>query len=209
MSDDRFTRVDLLRHGACEGGEIYRGSTDVPLSSNGKEQMHSAFATLTELDAVVTSPLQRCLSFASICSDSLDVPLEVVPGFREMHFGDWEGRELKTVWSEDQARVSAFYSDPENNPPPNGESIPDAQKRAVDAWQSLMKARQGENVLVVCHGGLIRLLMCHLLNMPLSAISQMHVPYASLTRFQIYHREQGDFPVMMSLNAQLANEEFD
>ncbi len=55
------TTIDLLRHGACEGGEIFRGSSDVALSEQGWQQMRAAIADETApWQAVVSSSLQRC-----------------------------------------------------------------------------------------------------------------------------------------------------
>ena len=42
MRDSLVTTVDLLRHGESEGGEIFRGSIDVPLTEMGWQQMQSA-----------------------------------------------------------------------------------------------------------------------------------------------------------------------
>ena len=43
--NENFTLIDILRHGQCEGGEIYRGSTDVPLTDLGWQQMRNAVAS--------------------------------------------------------------------------------------------------------------------------------------------------------------------
>lgn len=201
MSDDVFTQIDLLRHGACEGGEIYRGSTDVPLTQEGWEQMASSVGDGSDWQAVVTSPLERCQTFAQHCSETFSIPLAVESGFREMHFGEWEGRLLTEVWESDAALVTRFYEDPDSTIPPGGESVADAQTRAVKAWDSILRERSGERVLLVCHGGVIRLLLSHVLQMPRSAISRLHVPYGSLTKLRVYHRDGGDFPVLLSLNS--------
>jgi alpha-ribazole phosphatase len=200
-SPDIVTTVDLMRHGACEGGEIYRGTTDVVLSTEGWRQMEQATAQAPRWQCVVTSPLSRCRAFAEHCAARLEVPLKEVAGLREMDFGEWEGRLLKDVWRSDKATVSAFYKDPETTAPPGGEPILDAQQRIVDAWYSVMQECAGQHLLLVCHGGVIRLLLSHLLDMPLAAIARLHIPYASVSRVQVHQHEGQDFPVLMSLNA--------
>ncbi len=55
--------VDLLRHGACAGGEIYRGRSDVALSELGLKQMQAAVLGL-HWQSIISSPLQRCDKFA-------------------------------------------------------------------------------------------------------------------------------------------------
>ncbi|CAA0101968.1 Adenosylcobalamin/alpha-ribazole phosphatase [Halioglobus japonicus] len=198
---DLVTTVDLLRHGACEGGEIYRGSTDVVLSAQGWQQMEQATMQAAPWQRVVTSPLIRCRAFAEQCATRLDIPLRVDAGLREMDFGEWEGRLLKDVWHSDKATVSAFYEDPEAVAPPGGEPTLLAQQRMVEAWHTLMGECAGQHLLLVCHGGVIRLLLSHLLRMPLSAIARLHIPYASISRVQVYKQEGQDFPVLMSLNS--------
>jgi broad specificity phosphatase PhoE len=64
-----------------------------------------------------------------------------------------------------------------------------------------MRECAGLHLLLVGHGGVIRLLLSHVLAMPLSAIARLHIPYASICRIQVYHRKEGDFPVLMSLNS--------
>jgi alpha-ribazole phosphatase len=198
---ERVTNVDLLRHGACEGGEIYRGRTDVPLSAEGWGQLERDIRGSANWQRIVTSPLLRCHQFAQRCATDFDVPLQVVPALREMDFGDWEGRLLQEVWQANPELVARFYEDPGAVTPPGGEKTLDALDRVVAGWQEMMQPGKGDNLLLVCHGGVIRLLLSHLLEMPLSAISRLHIPYASITRVQIFHREQGDFPTLMSLNA--------
>tara|TARA_B110000503_G_scaffold25349_1_gene40042 strand:- start:8187 stop:8813 length:627 start_codon:yes stop_codon:yes gene_type:complete len=195
------TTIDLLRHGACEGGEIYRGRTDVVLSSEGWQQMEQATATPANWQSVVTSPLQRCRTFAEHCASRFQIPLQVVTDFREMDFGDWEGRLLKEVWRSEAQTVSAFYDDPSAVTPPGGEPTVMVQERVAAAWQALVQQCAGQHLLLVCHGGVIRLLLGHLLNMPLATIARLHIPYASISRIQVYQSEGREFPVLMSLNA--------
>jgi alpha-ribazole phosphatase len=200
-STERVTTVDLLRHGACEGGEIYRGRTDVALSEAGWRQMENAVGQAAGWQIVVTSPLARCRAFAEHYADRFALPLRVVSGLREVDFGAWEGRLLQEVWRDDAALVSRYYDDPGVVTPPGGEPTLAAQERILAAWQLLMQQHAGSHLLLVIHGGVIRLLLSHLLAMPLSAISRLHIPYASMCRIRVYHREPGDFPVVMSLNS--------
>lgn len=195
------TTIDLLRHGACEGGEIYRGRTDVALTDEGWQQMEQATAQTATWQAVVTSPLLRCRSFAEHFAQQVDVPLQIIPALREMDFGEWEGRLLQEVWTSDAQTVSRFYDDPGAVTPPGGEPTAIVQERVVEAWCSVLQQWSGQHLLLICHGGVIRLLLSHLLNMPLAAIARLHIPYASISRIQVHRYEGRDFPVLMSLNS--------
>jgi len=201
LGEDQVTNIDLLRHGTCRGGEIYRGRTDVQLNEEGWSQMEQAISASASWQCIVTSPLLRCREFAEHSAARLDLPLQVDSTMREMDFGDWEGRLLQEVWQADPELVSRFYDDPGSVTPPGGEPTVDAQSRIAEGWRALMQERSGEHILLVCHGGVIRLLLSYLLDLPLSSIARLHIPYASMTRVQIHHRDSGDFPVLLSLNS--------
>lgn len=195
-----MTHVDLLRHGACEGGEIYRGSSDVALTAEGWQQMADAVSPLEGWQRLVSSPLTRCRGFATELAEHRNLPLTVEPGFRELCFGEWEGRSIRDVWKRDRERADAFYANPLSVTPPGGESIAAVSERVAAAWQGLLRDCRGEKVLLICHGGVIRLLLCHLLDIPVSAMMRLDVPYASLSRLRVYHSEEGDSPVLLSHN---------
>ena len=77
-----FTIVDLLRHGEPEGGQMFRGAVDDPLSLRGWEQMRAAVGDCRDWNTVITSPLIRCAAFARELAERLDRPLEIVDGLR-------------------------------------------------------------------------------------------------------------------------------
>lgn len=183
------TTVDLLRHGAVQGGVRYRGSTDDPLSELGWRQMRS-WRKQPHWTRIVSSPLGRCLDFAKEISQLQAIPLQIEPRFQEIHFGDWEG---KTAAEIDPQALQRFYQNPLHHPPPNGEKILIFQQRIVEGWQDLHRTARGESVLVITHGGVIRLLFCHLLKMPLENSVAIAVEYAGLSRFRCYHDAAGDF----------------
>lgn len=199
--EGQVTRIDLLRHGKCQGGEIYRGRTDVPLDDEGWAQMDAAVAVARSWQRVVTSPLQRCHTFAGECAHRFQLPLEIEPGFKELDFGEWEGQLVQEVWQANPDFVSSYYADPGAVTPPGAESTAEAKARAVQSWNYLLGKFSGEHILLISHGGIIRLLLSHLLGLPLSSIASLHIPYASLTEVQVHHRNGEDFPILMSLNA--------
>ena len=198
------TTIDLLRHGACEGGEIYRGTTDVNLSAVGLEQMNRAVASPADWQRVISSPLVRCKDFATTCSSNLDLPLTIEPAFREMDFGDWEGRLVADVWRDDRERAQRFFANPAHASPPGGEHVNDVVARVAGAWSALMSRHAGEHLLLVSHGGVMRILISYLLDMPLASISRLHVPYASMARLSVIHRDEGQFPMLVSLNREVS-----
>lgn len=187
FGDYQTTTIDLLRHGECEGGDMYRGSTDVALSDTGWQQLRQQTTTYPGWNAIISSPLQRCAHFARELAGKHALPLQLAPDFQEVHFGDWEGRNIADVWREQGNHVRRFFADPTNATPPNGESLHAFEKRVLSGWQHVVELHKGQHILIVAHGGTIRVLLAHVLGMPLSRIANMEVPYASASRIRIHH----------------------
>ncbi len=180
-----MTFVDLIRHGMPVGGRRYRGHIDDPLSDDGWQQMWHAVGDQRPWDAIVTSPLRRCADFAYALGEQCGCPVEIDEGITEISFGDWEGRHVQEILDEDPGQVERYWQDPVANTPPGGESLSDFRDRCVAAWQAVADRHRGGHVLVVAHGGLIRTLMTHVLEMPLSAVLRLEVPNAGLTRVRL------------------------
>lgn len=189
---DKPTQLDILRHGRCEGGEIFRGSTDVPLSTEGWSQMRaSANGFATRWDLIVCSPLQRCYQFAQALADETGTPLQVHDDLREMHFGDWEGRLIAETWTEDEARMKLWSHNPAINPPPNGEPLAEVSARVSPLIETLLAQHAGKNILLVTHGGVVRVLLAYCLGMAIEHANRFDVPYACASRlanFPFYER---------------------
>ncbi len=200
------TTLDLLRHGACEGGDIYRGSTDVPLSELGWQQMHNALAAEVvdaerpPWDLIVSSPLQRCRLFAQAKADEYLLPMHIIDDFKEMHFGDWEGQEIKHISQQQPNAVAAFYGSPAQVAPPNGESIGQLQARMLPALDQLLAEHCGKHLLLVQHGVTIRALIGWALNMDLNHVTRIEIPYAGISRIKVYHHGSDNFPRLIFMN---------
>jgi alpha-ribazole phosphatase len=186
MSPETVTTVDLLRHGEPEGGVRYRGSQDDPLSETGWGQMRAAVGERCLWDIIVSSPLRRCALFARELGARHDIPVEIEAGFREMSFGDWEGRTAAEILADTPSALERFWGDPVNHPPPGGEALPDCDRRVSRSWQRLQARHPGRHVLVVAHGGVIRMVLRQVLEIPLKHLWRLEVAYATLSRVRIY-----------------------
>lgn len=179
------TFVDLLRHGTPEGGARYRGHLDDPLSPEGWRQMRAAVGSSVPWQRVVSSPLIRCAAFAGEFAAGHALPLRLDEGFKEISFGDWEGRRIAEVFETEAAAVSRYWQDPVAHTPPGAEPLRDFSRRVIAAWDRSLAAHSGEHLLLVTHGGVIRAILAHVLGMPLSAVLRLEVPVAALSRIRI------------------------
>ncbi|WP_421622061.1 histidine phosphatase family protein [Alkalilimnicola ehrlichii] len=178
--------VDLLRHGEPEGGRKYRGRLDDPLSATGWRQLRRAVAVAGPWDAVISSPLCRCADFARDYSTHQGLPLYLEPDFREIDFGEWEGWEPAALFEAQGDRLTAFWRDPRRHPPPGGETLDALHGRLARGWRRWLDEPPGERLLVVCHGGAIRVLLAEALGLdPAPLLGRIHVPYACLTRLRV------------------------
>lgn len=200
MRDYTVTTFDLLRHGLPEGGEIFRGSTDVALSDKGFEQMLAAEDKLADRDIIITSPLQRCRSFAEQLSQRSQKQVVQDASLREVSFGDWDGMSFDDVKSQYAEKYMQYWQDPINNSPPNAEPIPEFSQRISHAIEALAVQHKGKKLLLVTHGGVIRAALSYALGNELNAMMRYEVPYASISQIKIYHDSEGLFPQLVFHN---------
>jgi len=189
VSDFKVTTIDLLRHGACEGGEIFRGSTNVALSDKGWSQMRSAVAEEGGWSQIVSSDLKRCREFAHWLAEERGTTVQTDARLREIHFGDWEGQLVADVREQYPQEWKAFFGKPSQAVAPNGETMVDFHARVTPAIGEWAQQLRGQHFLVVAHGAVIRSIMVNWLQMPLDGITSLSVPYAGLSRFKIFEQE--------------------
>lgn len=193
------TVIDLIRHGEPEGGPMFRGHTDHPLSDRGWQQMETALAAGECWDAVLTSPLQRCASFASAVGTRLGVPVYQDERLAEISFGAWEGQTTEQVAQTWGDALQRFWGDPVNHPPPGGETLAAFRLRVLDAWAHWSASLAGQRVLLVCHGGVIRMVLAGVLEIPLQASFRvLAVPYASRSRIRLDDTPHGPMACLLS-----------
>ena len=187
------TVIDLIRHGEPVGGIRFRGETDDPLSPKGQRQMEDAVGDYREWNLIVTSPLRRCRDFAESMAERLSIPLEIEAQFREIGFGAWEGLTAKDISEMSPEALRQFYRDPAQYPPTGGEPVPDFQKRITTAWERMVATHPGKHILVIAHGGTIRIVLSHVLEIPLANLFRLTVPNAAISRIQHFSDDTGRF----------------
>jgi alpha-ribazole phosphatase len=129
------TLVDLLRHGEPEGGRAYRGnSIDDPLTEKGWFQMRSAVRGFDGWETVATSPLQRCRSFADELGHETDSEVVIEQDFREVGFGEWEGKTPDEIIARNPEEYEAFYKDPANCRPVGAEPLEAFTDRVINSY---------------------------------------------------------------------------
>jgi broad specificity phosphatase PhoE len=177
-------RIVMLRHGETVGNSSVRfhGRNDVALSDAGRAQMKEAGRRLTGevFDLVVASPLRRSWEAAGLVTGGA-APVRIEDGFREIHFGRWEGLskgeiELRDplLYREWQERAAGFEY-------PGGELRADFQARVMRAFERVASSGAA-GALLVGHKGVIRTLAEKLVGSPLPADAPALASEVSLSR---------------------------
>jgi len=169
--------LDLIRHTtpAVEPGVCY-GQTDLALSDSFENEAQIVLAKLdTHYDAVISSPLQRCLLLANKINANTRSNDERL---LEYHFGDWE---MKT-WAEIQLLDSEqWFDDYVNQPAPNGDSLLNLQMRAMSFLSDTLQL-DVERVAVVSHAGVLRVIHAYVLSTPLEDMFKLVLKFGAVIR---------------------------
>ncbi len=185
MREENKIKIDLLRHGETTAGSCFLGSTDVLLSESGWQQMALAIQP-GHYQRIISSPLKRCALFSKKLAEKNNLPIVFEDDFREIHFGDWEEKTIKEVWESEEALLSNFWNDPLKHTPPNAEKLLDFQTRVNATFDRIKQQYEGEHILLVVHGGVIRQIIASILSVPFKTAQQFNIDYAGLSRIECY-----------------------
>jgi len=181
----------LLRHGDSRQDHLkrYVGHTDTPLNDRGRAQ---AERLSRELDGIpfarfYCSTLQRSLETARLIAGKSAAEVIPVPELCEISMGLWDGRSMEDVRSAFPDEYRRRGADPAHHAAPGGESFVDLQKRVIPAFEVILQAGNGP-ILIVGHAGVNRVLLTHLLGMPLENLFHLGQDYACLN---VLVREKG------------------
>jgi probable phosphoglycerate mutase len=184
--------VLLVRHGltAATGSVLSGWTPGVSLDDRGVAQAQALAARLVPvpLDAIVTSPLDRCAQTAAAIADARDqgpdgpVILHTDERVGECKYGDWTNKPLKKLAKEPLWRVVQQHPSAVRFPGPDGESMPDMQHRAVAAVRD-WNARLGPSATyVICsHGDVIKAIVADALGLHLDQCQRIQADPCSLT----------------------------
>lgn len=198
FSSKPFTKkritVDFIRHGEPEGGDILRGRVNPVLTDLGWSQMRTATALNDSHEVspatpkwthIVSSPLSRCADFAQRTAGSVGLVASIEDQWQEIDYGDWDGM-LISEWRKVAAdQFKAFRKDLGALAPPNGEDYLTFRDRIQSAFSELADLPDQSHVLVVTHGGVLRVVLPTILGMPLNKSFPLYIPFACFSRISI------------------------
>lgn len=175
--------IDLLRHGDTGLGPCFCGRLDPPLSARGWQQLQAALPPTADWAAIISSPLQRCAAFARQLAETRQRPLQLETDLQELAFGDWEGCSPAEVAARQPEWLERFWHDPWQTPPPAGERLQHFEARILAVLKRLLHQPDRQSpLLIITHGGVIRLLLARARGLERTALLQVDVPHAARFR---------------------------
>ena len=180
-------RFFIIRHGetAWNVDGRFQGQQDTALNEKGLAQAAALGNRLAghRFEAVLTSPLDRAKKTAELASAKCEFEeFAEVPALTEINHGDWEGRLSTEVEDEWPELLRRWHAAPETvkMPGDGGESLDDIARRAVPVVEAAAQKYKGD-VLLASHDAVIKVLLCHWLDAPLSSFFRFQVPNCSIT----------------------------
>jgi broad specificity phosphatase PhoE len=179
------TRLYLIRHGEVEERyqRVFGGRIDMELSPLGQKQARALASYLRRVpfDFIYASPMRRVQqTLQELLHDQNRAPV-ILSELREVDFGTWTG----LGWEEIQARfgISAFdwLDQLEQGLISEAEPMGGFQQRIALALDRILGEGSGTTAAVVCHGGVIRMILALMLKLPLKKMAGFDFEYASLT----------------------------
>jgi alpha-ribazole phosphatase len=182
-------RLLLARHGATANNleARFTGQSDVSLSPLGERQAEALGRRLAaeKLDAVISSDLSRARATAEAIVRYSRLTITIDQDLREISLGEWEGLTYAEIVERDPVRAAEWQADSLRVSPPGGETtyqFRDRLVRAFDRWRAIYPDAA---VVWVTHGGVIGVLLCHLLGMDLGRRWQFRRDNAGITELDV------------------------
>ena len=183
-----MTLVLIVRHGltAATGTALSGRTPGISLDDRGRTQAAAVAGRLAQvrLDAIISSPLERCAETAATIAASQSPPADVAVDDRliEVGYGDWTGQSLRKLSREPLWRVIQAHPSAVTFPGPGGETLPDIQRRAVAAVRDANARLGPEAVYLICsHADVIKAILADSLGLHLDLYQRIQVDPCSLS----------------------------
>ncbi len=161
----------IIRHAEKQKGDFYNPNLrhqDEPITPKGQQSSQKiwSFFSTRNITAIYISEYLRTAQTVEYVSTQLRISPVIDKRLNEIDSGLAEGmsdQELQAaypeVWNGFRERNHDFRF-------PNGETGEEARKRIAEFLEEKRRLHSSENIVAVCHEGLIRLLTCHIMGLP-------------------------------------------
>jgi alpha-ribazole phosphatase len=170
----------LIRHTktSCPEGICY-GNSDVGLDESFESRKVKIADNIADLDfdAVYSSPLQRCQKLADYLFANQTIQYD--KRLKELNFGEWEKKSWDEIYNSKAGK--AWFKSYLTKACPGGESYNELLKRVRHFFNDLHSNHfPEENIAIVAHGGVIKVLISFIKNMPVEEALQKKVGFGEV-----------------------------
>jgi probable phosphoglycerate mutase len=173
--------IYLIRHGeiAATSPRRFIGQTNLPLTEKGRDQVAllGTYLSTCGIEKVVCSPLLRCQESGQIIAGASALSIETEDSLSEINLGVWEGLTVDEVKKRYPGAYEERGEDLAGYRPTGGESFHDLLDRVVPAFMQIIESSPSKTA-VVAHAGVNRVLLCHILGIPLTRMFSFEQSYA-------------------------------
>lgn len=199
LKKEHVVRLVVVRHGATANNLAaqFTGQSDVPLSTLGEQQALALAASLANerFDALISSDLQRARATLAPLAELLEQPVRLDAALREIGVGVWEGQSGAAVRAQYPGAIERWESS-ETYAPEGGEAVVAFRERIVDALERTCREFSGGSVLWMTHGGVLGVLLCHMLGMDIQRRWQFRRDNTAIFEFDV----GADYCIVMRAN---------
>lgn len=182
-----MTRIILVRHGQTPWNKdkIFRGSRDIPLNGQGREEARLAGEWLKgeTLHAAYCSALSRARDTGEAIARHHSLQVQDLPGLTDLCYGDWEGGPLPEV----KVKYAELYRQWETAPQtvrfPQGETLDEVKIRALAAVIEVVQRHPGQTVLLAAHRAVNKVIICALIGLDNSNFWRIGQDTTAVNRF--------------------------
>lgn len=187
--EQQFRRLWLVRHGSTlwNSEQRFCGHSDIPLSSEGQVQARwlARHLQTQHLTLIYSSDLLRAQQTAEVIAARSSQPVQITTSssWREIAFGAWEGLTYNQITQQFPANLD-FFTHPLSASPPDGETLQALAQRVQHAFVELAHMASlldDGDIVLVSHGGPLRVLLSIILAMPLEQQWRLHLAPGSLS----------------------------
>jgi broad specificity phosphatase PhoE len=180
------TRLLLIRHAEIEPRyqRKFGGRIDMNLSIRGHAQAKTLADYLRgkKIAAIYSSPMKRVQQTVAPLLENGAPAQTILPALREVDFGDWTGFTWEEVGEKFGVHPYDWLDEIELGAVPNGENGIQFRTRVEPRLFEIIRHHQGKTAAIFCHGGVIRMILAILLDLPLAKTNSFEIEYASITQ---------------------------
>lgn len=171
-----------MRHGETDWNKLLKiqGSTDIPLNQEGIDLAERVSYSLhnegISFDKVYSSPLVRAKETAIIINKYSNAPIVFDERLREFCFGKAEGVTLDELNKNPKyLNIRNWFFKPENYKAEFGAETYESFFSRIDSFIDDLKNETCKNILIVCHGGLVRGFIKEVSDLPIDKIASIKI----------------------------------